>query len=112
MDEDSLRDLFQSMEALSFRAMFGGKAIYCNGVIFAVVLDGNLMLKGDEQCASAYEAAGSKRWTYNHSNSGKQVSMPYWTAPEEAIDDPDSMRPWAKMAYDAGLRAKKPNKKR
>jgi DNA transformation protein len=38
--------------------------------------------------------------------------MPYWTAPEEAIDDPDSMRPWAKMAYDAGLRAKKPNKKR
>lgn len=112
MDEDSLRDLFHSMEPLSFRSMFGGQAIYCNGVIFAVILDGDLMLKGDDQCSAAYEDAGCNRWTYTHAKSGKLVSMPYWTAPETAIDDPDDMRHWAQMAYEAGLRAKKPKKKR
>lgn len=70
------------------------------------------MLKGDDQCSSDYEAVGCQRWTYTHSKSGKLVSMPYWSEPETAIDDPDNMRPWAQMAYEAGLRAKKPTKKR
>lgn len=91
--------------------MFGGRGIYCHGIIFALVLDGGLMLKGDDQCAAEYEAAGSVRWTYTHSKSGKLVSMPYWSAPETAIDDPDDMQKWAQMAYAAALRSKKPKKK-
>ncbi len=107
MDEDALRDLFASLEALSFRSMFGGKAIYSNGLIFACMLDGNLMLKGDAQCAADYEAAGCERWTYNHAKTGKLIAMPYWTAPDDAQDDADAMRPWARIAYEAALRAKK-----
>lgn len=112
MDEESLRDLFTTMEPLSFRSMFGGRAIYSHGVIFALVLNGGLMLKGDDQCAGEYEAVGCERWTYTHSKSGKLVAMPYWSAPETAIDDPDNMQFWAQMAYEAGLRSKKPKKKR
>ena len=33
--------------------------------------------------------------------------MPYWTAPESALDDPDEMTLWARKAYEAGLRSEK-----
>lgn len=33
--------------------------------------------------------------------------MPYWSVPDEALDDPDIMGGWAKRALEAGLRAKK-----
>lgn len=112
MNEDALRDLFASLAPLSFRSMFGGIAIYSNGLIFACQLDGGLLLKGDDMCAADYEAAGCERWTYTHAKSGKLVSMPYWSAPESAIDDPDDMRQWAEIAYAAALRAKKTKKKR
>ena len=90
--------------------MFGGQAIYSDGLIFACVLEGNLMLKGDGQCADRYEAAGCKRWTYNHAKTGKLIAMPYWSAPEDALDDPDAMRPWAQLAHEAALRSKKSKK--
>ena len=33
--------------------------------------------------------------------------MPYWTVPDNAIDDPDEMKVWAQRAYEAALRAGK-----
>lgn len=107
MDEDALRDLFSSLSALSFRKMFGGLGIYSNGMIFAVVLRDELMLKGDDHCALAYEEAGMQRWCYPNRKSGKDVAMPYWTAPEDALDNADEMQQWARMAYEAALRANK-----
>jgi DNA transformation protein len=33
--------------------------------------------------------------------------MPYWTVPDSAIDDTDEMTRWARIAYEAGVRAGK-----
>ena len=33
--------------------------------------------------------------------------MPYWTLPDGALDIADEMTPWARKAYEAGLRAGK-----
>jgi DNA transformation protein len=30
--------------------------------------------------------------------------MPYWTVPDDALDDPDEMTPWARKAVEAGRR--------
>lgn len=109
MDDDALRDLFAAKEPLSFKRMFGGKAIYSNAIIFALVLRNELMLKGDEQCAALYENAGCTRWTYTHNKTGKLVEMPYWSVPEEAMESADDMAPWADIAFSAALRAKKNN---
>ena len=38
---------------------------------------------------------------------GREVAMPYWTAPESALDDPDEMTVWARKAYQAAIRAGK-----
>ena len=107
MTEDDLRDLFSGLGEVSVRRLFGGKGIYHNGVIVAVFLHDELRLKGDDRLAPELEAAGGRRWTYTHDRHGKQVAMPYWSAPESALDDPDEMAAWARKAYEAGLRSGK-----
>jgi DNA transformation protein len=107
MTEDDIRDLFSGLGPVSVRRMFGGKGIYFDGVIIAVELRDELMLKGDATLAPELEAAGCLRWTYVGSRHGKQVSMPYWTVPEAALDDPDEMAVWARKSYEAGLRSEK-----
>ncbi len=107
MDNDAIADLFSGLGAIDIRRMFGGKGIYHRGVIIAIEIRGELMLKGDAQTAPELEAAGCSRWTYTGSRHGKQVAMPYWTVPDGALDDPDEMAVWARKSYEAGLRAEK-----
>ncbi|MDO6963165.1 TfoX/Sxy family protein [Rhizobium alvei] len=105
MDNETIEELFQSVGKVAIRRMFGGKGIYCDGVIIALVVSGDLMLKGDAQSGPLYEEAGGRRWTYRRANSDKTASMPYWTIPEAAFDDPDEAARWARIAYETGLRA-------
>ena len=105
MDQDHLRDLFESVAPVTFRRMFGGLGIYRDGMIFAVVLRDQLLLKGDAEVAAEYEAAGMERWVYENSKSKKPVAMPYWRAPDSALDDADEMASFARMAIGAARRS-------
>src|SRR6218665_3058322 len=107
MDNDSVADLFAVLGPVQIRRMFGGKGIYFNGLIIAIELRDELMLKADEQNAGEFEAAGCRRWVYTGKRHGKEVAMPYWSVPEEALDDPDAMAVWARKSYEAALRAAK-----
>jgi DNA transformation protein len=104
MENDALHDLFSGLGPVTIRRMFGGKGVYHNGVIIAVELRGELMLKADAQSAPQFEAAGCTQWTYVGSRHGKTVAMPYWSVPDGAMDDPDEMAPWARQAYQAAVR--------
>ena len=95
--------MFEAVGPVSICRMFGGKGIYARGVIFALELRGELMLKGDAESAPLLEEAGASRWCYQ-GRSGKPVAMPYWTVPDEALDDPDMMAKWARIALDAAIR--------
>lgn len=105
MDDERIEELFSGFGRVSIRRMFGGKGIYHNGAIVAVVLRGELMLKGDAHTAAEYEEAGMARWTYTHRRNGAPVAMPYWSAPDAALDDPDDMTRWVRLAYEAALRS-------
>lgn len=107
MDNERIAELFEALGPVSIRKMFGGKGIYFDGVIVAIVIRGELMLKADAESAPEFEAAGCRQWTYTGSRHGKLVSMPYWNVPDSAFDDPDEMAVWARLAYEAGLRAGK-----
>jgi DNA transformation protein len=104
MESDALHDLFAGLGPVTIRRMFGGKGIYHNGVIIAVELRGELMLKADAQSAPEFEQVGCTQWTYVGSRHGKTVAMPYWSVPDGAMDDPDEMAPWARLAYEAAVR--------
>jgi DNA transformation protein len=105
MENDAIVDLFAGLGPVHVRRLFGGKGIYFDGVIVAIVLRGELMLKADAVSAPDFEAAGARQWTYTSSRHGKLVAMPYWTVPDSAVDDPDEFAVWARKAYEAGLRS-------
>lgn len=107
MDNERIAELFSGLGPVSIRRLFGGKGIYFDGVIVAIVLRGELLLKADEQSAPAFEAAGCTQWTYTGKRHGKLVAMPYWSIPDSAFDDPDEMAVWTRRAYEAGRRAGK-----
>ena len=112
MDDIDIREFFAALAPISIRKMFSGKAIYSQDVIFAFVYGGELRLKADSISIPEFEAAGSTHWAYQ-SHRG-EVMMPYWSIPHEAFDDPDIMDHWARLAFEAALRAQiaKPAAKR
>jgi DNA transformation protein len=106
MDNDAIQDLFSGLGPVTIKRMFGGKAIYFQGLIVALEVQDEILLKADEVSAPAFEAAGSRQWRYER-KSRKPVDMPYWSIPDDAFDDPDIMTEWAKRAHEASLRRAK-----
>jgi len=95
---EAARDLFAGLGEITTRRMMGGLCLYHRGTIFALAMsDGTLYLKGAGPFIAVLEAAGCTRWTY--ARPGKSpVSMPYWTLPEAALDDPELACDWAERA--------------
>ena len=101
-------DLLASAGRCTPKRMFGGFGISTDGLTIAILADlgdgEKLWLKGDDSTRSQYEAAGCRIFTY--SMKGVSRSMNYFSSPEEAMDSPETMRPWAAMALDCALRAR------
>lgn len=64
MDNDEIRDVFQSLGPITIRRMFGGKGIYCDGVIFALEVRDEILLKADAETAQRFAEAGARQWIY------------------------------------------------
>ncbi len=103
MDNADIEDLFVALGSVTIKRMFGGKGVYHQGRIVAVVIGDTLMLRADAVSAPAFAAAGSTQWTYQREGR-KRTAWPYWTVPEAAMDDPDLMAVWARRAWDAASR--------
>ena len=101
-------DLMGGVGPCVAKRMFGGFGISTDGLTVAILADlgdgEKLWLKGDDSTRSRYEAAGCKIFTYPMK--GMPRSMNYFSSPEEAMDSPDAMRPWARLALECALRAR------
>ena len=104
-------DLLSSAGQCVAKRMFGGFSISIEGLTMAVLADlgdgEKLWLKGDAAARSRYEAAGCAIFTY-YPKQGAPRSMNYFSAPEEAMDSPDAMRPWAALALECAVRGARP----
>lgn len=91
-------ELFEDVGALSTRKMFGGVAIYSEGIIFAIIMsEGTIRLKGQGEMIQRFKALGMQQWTYQRPGQ-KPSSMPYWALPDSALDDPDAATSLAREA--------------
>ncbi len=102
---DYLKELFAEFGAVSIRKMFGGEGVFYDGLMIGLVADDTLYLKVDAESVSAFEERGLAQFKYD--KAGKMVGMSFYLAPEEALDDPSEMTPWAQNAYEAALRSKR-----
>lgn len=100
---DMLVDTLAPIGPVSARRMFGGAGLYADGVMFALIDEDALYLKGDGASAGKFEAEGCKRFTYD--GKAAPVSMSYWRAPERLFDDSDEMIAWAREAIATARKA-------
>lgn len=85
------------------RAMMGGRTLYCDGMIFAILALGELWFKADAASDPIWDAAGCARFSYPRGD-GTAGTMNYRRAPDEVHDDADAMRRWAALGLESGRR--------
>jgi DNA transformation protein len=95
------------------KRMFLGWGLSVNdgvdGLTVAVIAYDTLYLKANAQTLPHFAAAGCH--VFEHTSKGVTRRMQYYTAPEAALESPAAMRPWAALALQAALAARKPARK-
>ncbi len=97
-------ELLAPLGAPRARRMFGGRGLYVDDLFIALILAERLYLKVDAQTRARFEAAGCLPFTYEAK--GKRMAIGYFTAPDETMESPALMQPWARLALEAALRAR------
>ena len=105
-----LKEQLKGFGPVTMRRMFGGSGVYRDGLIFAIVIGDVLYLKADDVSRGEFTAEGLGPFVYDTKHGSKSV-MSYLRAPERCLDDPDEMVAWARKAYEAALRQRKPERK-
>ncbi|MGD9831253.1 MAG: TfoX/Sxy family protein [Piscinibacter sp.] len=98
------RELLAPLGAVRSRRMFGGHGFYVDDLFVALIAFGRLYLKADDRSRARFEAAGCEPFVYD--GKGRPVTMSYFTAPEDAMESPALMQPWARLALEAAVRAR------
>jgi DNA transformation protein and related proteins len=116
IDEGLADWVAEAMEPLGMvtrKRLFGGAALYCDDVAFAILAFDALWFKADADSDAEWDAIGAARFTVAREG-GKVQSMNYRRAPDDVYDDADELRRWGALALAAGRRApaKKPKAKR
>jgi len=95
---DHILELLRPMKGVSARAMFGGHGIFREGKMFAIVVDDELYFKVTASTRATYLEHGLRPFTYKRK--GKEVSLSYYQAPAECLDEARVMGEWAREAIE------------
>ena len=99
------QELLSPLGRTSSRRMFGGHALYIDDLCMALIIQDTLYLKVDDTHRALFEQAGCKPFTYAGKNDEVHV-MSYYTAPDEAMESPAEMTPWARRGLAAAVAAR------
>lgn len=85
-----LADVCTPLGDVTVKAMFGGRGVFVDGQMFALVdREGAPFLKGDDATSSDFESRGGEK----HSD-----RMPYWRVPEAVWTDDATLLSWGERA--------------
>ncbi len=100
-------DLLAGVGPCRAKSMFGGYGISTDGLTIALMTDlgqgDKLWLKANDETAAQFRAAGGAQFMYPMK--GQMKGMNFFTAPDEAMESPALMLPWARLALQAALTA-------
>jgi DNA transformation protein and related proteins len=83
------------MPRIRARPMFGGVGIYSGDQFFALIADDTLYFKVDDSTRPDFVARGMGPFRPFGDLGG---TMQYYQLPEDLLEDPDALRPWAEKA--------------
>jgi DNA transformation protein len=96
-------EIMQSIGPVQYKRMFGGYGLFLKGLMFGLIADNTLYLKADKDTEHLFKNKGLEAFTYQKKD--KAVSLSYFQAPEETLEEYDAMNEWANQAYSTALRA-------
>jgi DNA transformation protein len=91
--KDYILDIFEEFPDIVVKRMFSSWGFYSEGIFFAIVFDGELYFKVDDNNKADYGHVESHAFTYKRK--GKDVSLSYWSVPEEILEDKELLFEWA-----------------
>jgi len=101
--QDFVLDLLGPLHPMP-RRMFSGVGLFHDGVMFGLLVRDAFYLRVDDATREHFERAGSAPFSYMRGE--RQVSLSaYYAVPEDLLDRPDALLPWARGAIEAARRA-------
>jgi DNA transformation protein len=84
------------MGPVAARRMFSGSGLFCDGLMFALVINDVLYLKVDD--ASRGQFVAERMGPFLYTARGRSVALNYWRAPERLLDEQDELAAWSRTA--------------
>lgn len=94
---EDLAEILAALGPVRRVRFFGGEGFSAKGRQFAMVMKGTLYLRCDTAMATELEASGAAPFRYR-TRRGEVEVRAYWTAPPEAVEDPEVLLAWARRA--------------
>jgi DNA transformation protein len=98
-----LRDQLAPLGHVAMRRMFGKTGVFCNGLMFGMVMEDTLYFRVDDQNRETFEEARSAP-PLNYRKKGSTIDLSFWRAPERLLDEPEELLKWAREALAAARR--------
>ena len=103
-------ELLSSLGPCKAVRMFGGYGLSVDGMNVAIIAWDTLFLKTNAETEPQWLAAGARAFEYEAR--GKTMRLHYHTPPDDALESPALMAPWARLAMAAAVAARKPAPRR
>ena len=101
-------DLYSGWGGVSARKMFGGAGLYRDGNMFGLIADDVLYLKAGGANIEDFIRAGSSPFKPHRD---KGMTMSYYEAPAEIIDNPGELITWSAKALSVQLQSRAKHRK-
>ena len=101
-------ELLSSVGPCVAKRMFGGWGISVEGMNIAIIAGEELYLKSNPQTEPQWLAAGGHAFEFV--TKAKTIKVRYHTPPDEALESLALMAPWARLAMEAAVAARKPKR--
>lgn len=103
-------DQLAELGPVTSRRMFGGAGLYCDGLMFAIVVDDTLYFKVGNSNRADYEAEGMEPFTYTTDRGTSTMS--YYEVPIDILESKDTCARWAHKALAVAHAAQKAKTKK
>jgi DNA transformation protein and related proteins len=98
------------LEGVVWRRMFGGVGLYQEELFFGLIADDTLYLRADDSNRADYTARGAA--PFRPYADRPHVSMSYFEAPADVLDDARTLTEWARRSIAVAQRAPAPKKRK
>jgi len=95
--------LNRAVPRIRARPMFGGVGLYSGELFFALIADDTVYFKVDASTRPEFEARGMEPFRPFGDEGG---TMQYYQLPEDVLEDPETLRPWAEKALAVARQSK------